>query len=232
MKLLLLSIACLYLGTAHAVAGFILNPYRFANAGSSFLVQEGFEGTGYENTWTEAATGTVNEDQTATVITGSQSLQISISTQTGSAYVDFTSQSTIYIKFRLRVASTGGNHVIATIRNGTTVLGTLTLAGANRVFRVTAFGAGNATSTDVLPVDTDLYCWFEYVQGTGSNAICRAGWATTDTKPNLATTAGKVGNSSTGTLTDQPSRLYLGNTVGTGVFNIFFDTVQISASAF
>jgi hypothetical protein len=33
MRLLLLSIACFYLGTAHAVAGFIINPYRFVVVG-------------------------------------------------------------------------------------------------------------------------------------------------------------------------------------------------------
>jgi hypothetical protein len=234
MKLLLLSIACLYLGTAHAVAGFILNPYRFATSGSAFLLEQNFEGTGYDNaeTWTESATGTVDEDNTGTVIAGSQSLRVNISGQTGSTYASFTATNDVYCKFRFRVASTnGGNQVIATIRDGATVLGTLTLAGASRVLRALAMGGSNGTSTDVLPLNTDIYIWFEYLAGTGANGICRCGWATTDSKPSLASTGAKTGVSSNGTSTAQPSRLYLGNT-GSGTVECFFDAVQVSASAF
>lgn len=234
MKIFLLSIACLYLGTAHAVAGFILNPYRFVSSGSSFLLNQNFEGTGYDNgeTWTEAGTGTVDEDHTGTVIAGSQSLRINLASQNGSSYTEFTAQSALYIKFRFRVASTnGGNQVVATIRDGATVLGTLTLAGASRVLRATAAGGSNGTSTDVLPVDTNLYVWFEYIQGTGANAICRCGWATTDSKPSLASTGTKTGVSSNGTSTSQPNRLYFGNT-GTGIVECFFDVVQAASSAF
>ena len=201
-------------------------------SGSSFLLQEGFEGTGYENSWTESATGTVDEDHTGTVITGSQSLQINLAAQNGSAYASFTATNDVYCKFRFRVASTnGGNQVVATIRDGATVLGTLTLAGASRVLRATASGGSNGTSSDVLPVDTNIYVWFEYLKGTGANAIFRVGWATTDSKPSLASTGAKTGVSANGTSTAQPSRIYLGNT-STGTVECFFDAVQVSASAF
>lgn len=231
MKLLLLSISCLYLGTAHAVAGFILNPYRFATAGSSFLVQEGFEGTGYENTWTESATGTVDEDHTGTVIAGSQSLQINLSGQTGSAYVSFAGQSSLFCKFRFRVASTnGGTQPIATIRNGTTVLGTLALAGANRNLRATAVGGANGTAGDTIATTGPIYVWVEYVKGTGADAIFRCGWSDTDSKPTMTSTGTRTGYS-TGSATTDATRLYLGNT-NTGTVECFFDAVQVSATAF
>lgn len=207
-----------------------------SGGGPSYLVNQNFEtpSTGYDNgeSWTEAGTGTIEAANTTTVIVGSQSLQLNLVGQTGSTYVEFTAQSSLFVKFRFRVASTnGGAQVIATIRAGATVLGTLTLAGANRVLRATAVGGSNGTSTDVLPVDTNIYIWFEYVAGTGSNAICRCGWATTDTKPSLAATGAKTGISSNGTVTASATRLYLGNT-NSGTVECFFDVVQAAATAF
>jgi hypothetical protein len=231
MKLFLLSIACLYLGTAHAVAGFILNPYRFAAAGSSYLVDEGFEGTGYEETWTEAGTGTIDEDHTGTVIAGSQSLQINLSAQTGSTAVTFTAQGSLFAKFRFRVASTSSNPTIATIRNGSTILGSLILVGVNRTMRTTAAGGSNASSSATLPLNTDIYIWLEYVKGSGSNAICRAGWATTDSKPALTSTGTQTCLSSNGTSTSDADTLYLGHTVS-GTYECFYDVVQAASSAF
>jgi hypothetical protein len=201
-------------------------------SGSSFLLEEGFEGTGFENTWTTAGSGTIDPDETTVVLVGSESLQFILSGAAGSSYVEFAGQSSLFCKFRFRVASTnGGNQSVVTIRNGSTVLGTLTLAGANRSLRTLAAGGANANSTDVLPLNTDVYVWFEYVAGTGSNAICRAGWATTDSKPALTSTAGKTALSSNGTATASATRLYLGNT-NSGVVECFFDAVQVSASAF
>ena len=239
MKLVLLSIACFYFGTAHAVAGFILNPYRFATAGSYFLVNQNFEGAGYDNgeTWTESATGTVDEDHTGTVIAGSQSLQVNLAAQTGSTYASFTAINDVYCKFRFRVASTNnGNQVVATIRSGTTVLATYTMAGASRVLRATAAGGANGTSSDAVPVDTDLYVWIEYQAGPGTLSVARIGWvavADYTGKPSLASTGAKTGVS---TSTSAPAgtnadRLYLGNT-GSGTMECFYDAVQVSASAF
>ena len=235
MKLFLLSIACLYLGTAHAVAGFILNPYRFATAGGSFLVNQNFETatTGYDNgeTWSESGTGTVEAANTGTVIVGSQSLQINLAAQTGSTAVTFTAQGTLFTKFRFRVASTSSNPTIATIRNGTTTLGSLILVGVNRTMRTMAAGGSNGSSSATLPLNTDIYIWLEYVKGTGSNAICRAGWATTDSKPALTSTGTQTCLSSNGTSTSDADTLYLGHTVS-GTYECFYDAVQASASAF
>jgi hypothetical protein len=227
-------LAALYLSTAHAAAGFILNPYRFAGAGSSFLVNQNFEGTGYDNgeTWTEAGTGTVDEDHTGTVIAGSQSLQINLAAQTGSTSVTFTAQGTLYTKFQFRVASTNsGNVTIATIRNGSTTLGTLLLIGANRTLRAVAAGGSNASASATIALNTNIFIWFEYVKGSGSNAICRAGWATTDSKPALTSTGAQTCLSSNGTSTSDANTLYLGHTVS-GTYEAFFDVVQASASAF
>lgn len=204
--------------------------------GSSFLLQEGFEGTGYENTWTAAGAGTVDADETSTVITGSQSLHIALVSQTGSTYADFTAQSSVFVKLRIRVASTNdGTQTIATLRNGTTLLASLILAGASRVIRANAAGGSNNTSTGTgseIPVNENLYVWFEYVKGTGANdAICRVGWAATDSKPTFVAAGTTTAISANGSGSVDANRIYLGNT-SSGYFDAYFDTVQVSASAF
>lgn len=205
-----------------------------AASGPTFSLHQNFEGTGYDNseTWNAAGTGTIDPDESTVVIAGSQSLQLVLAGQTGSTYSEFSAQSSVFCKCRFRVASTNsGNQVFATIRNGTTVLATFTMAGASRVLRATAAGGSNGTSTDAVPVDTDLYVWMEYVAGSGSNAIARIGWATTDSKPSLAATGARAGVSSNGTTTDSGTRFYLGNT-NSGTMECFFDVVQVAGAAF
>jgi hypothetical protein len=205
--------------------------------GSSFLLEEGFEGTGFENTWTTAGTGTVDPDEATTVIAGSQSLQFLLSGTNGSSYASFSAQASLFCKCRFRVASTNsGTQVFATIRSGTTVLATYTMVGASRVLRANAAGGANGTSSDAVPVDTDLYVWIEYQAGPGTLSVARIGWVAVEDyteKPSLASTGAKAGVS---TSTSAPAgtsadRLYLGNT-GTGTMECFFDTVQVAATAF
>lgn len=222
------------------LAALILNPFVFTTpGGSSFLIEQNFEGTGYDNgeTWTEAGSGTIDPDESTVVLAGSQSLQFLLSGANGSSYAAFSTQASVFCKFRFRVASTnGGNQVFATIRSGTTVLATYTMAGASRVLRATAAGGANGTSSDAVPVDTDLYVWIEYEAGPGTLSVARIGWvavADYTGKPSLASTGAKSGVS---TSTSAPAgtsadRLYLGNT-GTGTMECFFDAVQASDTAF
>jgi hypothetical protein len=202
-------------------------------AGGSFLVNQGFEGTGYDNgeTWTGSS---VDPDYTGVVLAGSQSLQLVTTGTVANAWVSFTGQDAVYSKLLLYVVSTPGtNQVFATIRNGTTVLASFTIAGANRNLRATAAGGGNATSSGVMPTGTPLYVWLEYVKGTGSNAIARAGWRLVsdgDFKPALTSTGAQTAIS-TGSATSQGDRWYIGHTNNT-TNEIIVDTVQISGSAF
>lgn len=193
-------------------------------AAPSYLFQENFEGAGYENSWTEAGAGTIDEDNTAVVIAGSESLDINCSSAAGSAFISFTAADTIFVAFKWRHAS--GNAVIASIRtSGASARATLNVASG--VMRVQASGGTANDSTDALPADTttDIWCWFEYVKGTGANAIARAGWSTDGSKPTFTASAGKSCVSSDGTGTDQVSRLYIGSTASQ-TFRHIYDTVR------
>ena len=204
-------------------------------SGSSFLITQGFEGTGYDNgeTWTGAGTGTVDADETTTVIVGSQSLHINLVSQTGSTYSTHTGTGTVFVKFRLRAVSTnGGTQALATIRDGTNVLATLSLAGSPPKMRANAAGGSNNTSLEAVPDDQDLWVWFEYVKGTGAgDAICRVGWHDSDVKPTFVAAEQRTAISANGSGTADGTRLYLGNT-SAGYFDAYFDTVQVSATAF
>jgi len=202
-------------------------------SGSSLLLEEGFEGTGYENTWTAAGTGTVDPDEASTVIAGSQSLHINLVSQTGSTYSAYSATGTVFVKFRLRAVSTnGGTQAIATIRDGTNVLATCSLAGSPPKLRANAAGGSNNTSLEAVPDDENLWVWFEYVKGTGAgDAVCRVGWHDSDVKPTFVAAEQRTAISANGSGTANGSRLYLGNT-SSGYFDAYFDTVQVSASAF
>lgn len=185
-----------------------------AGGGPTYLVEQGFEGTGYDNgeTWTESVTDTVDEDYATSPAVGSQSLRIVASANINSTYVSFTAQDTVYAFCRFRWVTKGaGTYVLATVRTSSgTVQGSISIL-VTGVLRATATGDASATSTDAIPVDTDIYLWMEFVKGTGANAIMRAGWSTDGTKPSLAATGAKAAVSSAGTSTAQGARLMLGS---------------------
>jgi len=204
--------------------------------GQALLVNQTFETptTGYDNgeTWTGAGTGTVSPAQSAVVIQGTQTLEINLVSQTGSTFTAFTSQSSLFVKFQFQVAATPtSNAVIASIRNGTTLLATLTSRGT-RLLTVTASGGTLNQSSDTMPTGTTIWIWFEYVKGTGSNAIARAGWATSDVKPTFVASSNKTCVSSDGTSTSNADRLYLGTTTSIAALRTYYDVVQASSSAF
>lgn len=197
--------------------------------GVSYLVNQGFEGTGYDNseTWTEAGTGTIDEDYTTSPIVGSQSLRITLAAQTGSTYAAFTAQDTVYFFARLRFDSiTGGaSRTLATFRDGSATVHASLQHSTSGVLRVSATGGTANNSTDALPTATDIYVWFEYVKGTGTNAIARAGWSTDGTKPTLSAGAAKACVSNDGTSTAQASRIYLGHSASSTIDTVWDKTL-------
>jgi hypothetical protein len=92
-------------------------------------------------------------------------------------------------------------------------------------------GGSNGSSSATIATNTDIYIWFEYVKGTGSNAITRAGWALTDVKPDLSVTGAQTCIASNGTGTLDADRIYLGHTVSS-TYEAYYDAIQIASAAF
>ncbi len=202
--------------------------------GPSYLVNQNFEGTGYDNgeTWTSAGGGTVNADYATNPIVGSQSLYIT-GTAT-STYRSFSAQDSVFgfARVRFETYDTGGNRNFWSIRDGSgTSVADFGITSAGKM-RATAAGGSANTSLDTIPTGGgyDLYIWFEYVKGTGSDAIARVGWSMDGTKPTFAASAAKSAVSSNGTTTSQGARFYWGATASS-VFEIVTDKTLISTTA-
>ena len=206
--------------------------FRSAGGGVTYLVQQGFEGSGYDNgeIWTESASGTRDEDYTTSPIEGSHSLRISGSAQSPSTYVSFTTLDTVYCYFRFRYnAIDSSSRTIATIRDSSgNILATLAHVATTGALRITAQGGTGNSSTDSITAGAgnEIHVWIEYVKGTGSDAIARAGWSTDGTKPTFTAGAAKACVSNNGTVTAQAGRLMLGHT-SNGVYDYVFDKVRV-----
>lgn len=227
LSIFLQACAVLWLSAGWAAAGILINPYTVASGAPepAWIIRQGFEGTGYDNaeTWTAAGTGSVDPDSTATVLEGTQSLRIQLTSQTGSTYREVTAAGALYVRMLLRMDSIG-NGVLATIRTANTIRATL--SRVSNKLRVQPSGGTSNDSTDNLPTGTTLYLWFEYISGSGSDAIARAGWSTTATKPTLSASGSTTCASTNGTGTGTVNRLYLGTTASTPSLDLVYDQVR------
>lgn len=231
--IILQSIGALWLSAGWAAAGIIINPYAFGGGPPepAWIIQQGFEGSGYDHgeTWTAAGTGSVDPDSTAVVLEGTQSLRIQLTSQSGSTYREITADGSLYVRMMFRMDS-AANGVIATIRTANTLRATL--SRISNKLRVQASGGSANDSTDDLPTGTTLYLWVEYISGSGSDAIARAGWSATPTKPTLSASGSTTCASIDGTGTGTVNRLYLGTTASTPTFDVVYDQVRGLNSAF
>lgn len=208
-------------GTSISAAG--------GGGGTSYLVNQGFEGTGYDNSesWTEAGTG-VNEDYATSPIVGSQSLAVIVSSQSSSTYVTFTAQDSVHFFARVRIESLGnaGSVNIFRFRTSSNTEGAAFQIRADGKASVTADGGTANAATEVITTGSDLYFWGEYTKGTGSNAVAKFGWSDTSTKPTLSAGGARTCSSTNGTGTAQVARLYVGTTTST-TYSMVFDRVLV-----
>jgi hypothetical protein len=170
--------------------------------GATYLINQGFEGTGYDNseTWTEAA-GTPNEDDTTSPspIVGSQSLRLdgtSVTQRTDSPSYTATADVWVYLRLNPATLPSSGNNDFLAIRNGTTQLLSAQI-NASGVLRVNV-GANSSPTVSTMSAGTSYHVWIHYVAGTGANAVGSVAFSTDGVKP----TAGNAFTSmNTGTST-------------------------------
>lgn len=199
-----------------------------ASGTSETLIKlETFEATGYDagNTWTEAGSATPDEDYAgASLIDGSQSLQINVTAQTSSTELTYTlAQADQYFFCKVRKVGGTSNPLIVTLRNGTTSLAIISLTSSDTV-TVTASGGTADATTDTFADGTVIYLWLHFTQGSGANAAIRAWASTTGTKPADGGTG--YAESLDGTTTAQGNRFRLGFTASS-TCEVIFDTVKI-----
>jgi len=157
-----------------------------AVAGPSYLLTENFEGSEYDNSWTEAGTGTIDGDYTGTVLQGSQSLRIAASAQ--SAYLTHTlgaSHDIVEVYFLYRPTTLpGSTRTVITLQTSAdvTVLQAMQRSTGSWTVRPTS-GASGANSVTAMSTGTTYHVWCRYEKGTGANAVGTVGYSTDGTRP-------------------------------------------------
>ena len=201
------------------------NHYSSAAGGETcvgLLVCQNFEGTGYDNgeTWVEAGTPLPDEDATATVLRGSQSL--SIADGTGATYIVISSTGTIYAHWLYEVSDGTpiGNAVTMSMQTGTGLRWYIShrTTGYLRVYN----GTINVTGTTTLMADNTTYhIWGLYTPGTGANGVSTLWVGTSTARPGTA-----EATVTTGDATTNIDRVYCQN-VAAGDFTVLEDQVLV-----
>jgi hypothetical protein len=184
-----------------------------SSSAPTYLLAEGFEGTGFENAgW--ITHGSANPDYTNVVLHGSQSLNCS-----GAQYVErpFAYATSFNLYFRVRWSTWGdyNNIIYWDDANYSIVAGIY--ADDNRIEADHGSAYGYGTTT--ISANTTYHVWAEWAKGTGNNGTMKIFMSTTGTKP-----ATPEVNLTTGT-GGAPARIYIGPT-SSGA-NAIFDRLLV-----
>lgn len=123
----------------------------------TYLINQNFEGTGYDNgeTWTE--TGTVYADYTTSPLRGSQSLSLSTADYANTR-VDFTAQNSIYFHFLFSISADTTSQFFEIMNTGTSFVSVKYIAGG---FLRIGGTSQNATVSGVA-INTPYHVWGRY----------------------------------------------------------------------
>lgn len=144
-----------------------------AVAAATYLRNQNFEGTGYDNgeTWTTSS-GSINADYTTTVLLGSQSLSTDSTSGASRVRTDFTNQNEVwgYFLFQIGGSAPAGDRQIFSlaVNAGTTEFCKILLTSARKIRLQTS---GSYYTTDALTIGTKYHCWWRYKNGTGTAEI-------------------------------------------------------------
>lgn len=160
-------------------------------AGPSYLINQNFEGTGYDNseTWTE--TGNPDEDYATAPapLVGSQSLYIDGSAATKSAISpNFGDQLTFSVFFKLHVVTlpgSTGRELIRFLLNGSQSAGSELTVNSTGVLTLTV-GTTTISTTTTVSAGTTYNVWVDYTAespDTALNGVGQVAFSTGTTKP-------------------------------------------------
>jgi hypothetical protein len=174
----------------------------------SWLVRQTCEGSGYDNgeTWNETTGGgTINEDETGTVLQGSQSLLMEYGSTDCIDYVTHASVDQVWCRLMVRWAEwPASTRTFLYVRNNATSLGRVYIDTARTLHVYN--GGSVATTVATLSLATTYYIWVRCKPGSGSNAELTVAFATTLSEPAVGDYFASV---SDGTSTAQANRLEL-----------------------
>lgn len=221
----ILALVCLALSLQAQAQDIFPGPImRTIGAGASYLIDQDFEGAGYDNgeTWTEAGAGTIDEDYTGTVLDGTQSLQLAGTSAAANTSSTFGNQSEVwmYALFRL-VNLPGSTENIINLR--TTGGADCYIARINTSGQLTVANGPTATCVTTVSTGTTYHIWCYYKTGTGANAILNVAFSTTGIRPTSGNNFAQV---TTGTAATDPDRIRIG-TASSITHSVIFDKIRV-----
>lgn len=167
------------------VASSVAQPYQphrrkaFRTVAGAYLINQNFEGTGYDNgeAWTE--NGTPDPNYTATVLKGSQSLRV---TSGDYPQIAFAGQTDVYFHCRIRVGATGPNTALQLANAGGTVLAGIKMTiTVNLDVQLESNGGLSAVSAFQGATSTLYYLWIDY----HSSGTCVLAMGPNTTRPTV-----------------------------------------------
>lgn len=200
-----------------------------AASGVTFLVNEGFEGTGAPANWDAyPGAGSADFDYTTIVLQGAQSMMAGDGASDKSwRYGNTTPLNNAELWGRMLVqfdSSPGKTFLLLRNSSGAQIAQLYLQVGGTIL--VDAGGGGFPGTTDAVAINTTVYVWWHYNKGTGANATMEVWWSLTSTKP--ASGGTKHAIESTGTAITNAATL-LSRPAG---MTTIYDDFKVSASSF
>lgn len=178
----------------------------------TYLINQNFEGTGYDNseTWTESSgSSTIDEDYTATVLYGSQSLNV-VGTVGADAYAKspaFTAQSEVWFYWLFRpVVSANANRIIYRGMLAGVNKFNVRLKLTTKALELYDLTGGSAVTVATISTGTTYHIWGHYK--ADPDGILEIAFSTDGVKP---TSGNNYASSTAGTLADNVDNVQVGN---------------------
>lgn len=197
-------------------------------AGTSYLFEEDFETPGYENSWTEAGTGTLDEAySTSGLLDGAYCLRMAASAQTPrTTSSNWTAQADMWYYTLVRpVTLPSATMTLLTLQATTTECLRIRLDPAGTL-KVRAGGGTENTTVSAMSAGTSYHVWCRFTGGTGSNAFGSVAFSTGGVRP---TSGNQYRETTNGTATNDCNNVRLGVT-SSGTFELLYDKIRVSAS--
>jgi hypothetical protein len=204
-------------------AAVVINSYRFAaGGGPTYLVNQNFEGAGYDNgeTWNEG--GTPNPNYTGTVLRGSQSIRL----QSGdSANATFTAQNNAwaFCDFQLDAGS-NANAACGLYLHGSGHDTYMQIDSSGNIY-LNAGGSLSSASATQISAATHYYMWLHSPNGGTAELFI----SITTTRPSVDG-SGNV-YLSKAAHSGSVDTIYLYNAAGTAGADAIFDHVLVNGSS-
>jgi len=192
---------------------------------ASYLLAQGFEGTGYDNseTWTASGTGTADPDASTSGLSleGSQCAHLVGSTQTATiASPSITALSDVWAYCLLRFVSTGATARVFGFYNGSTIQTQFRIRSGGSI---DVLASASAQTVGTMSTGTTYHLWFRQTTGSGANSFGSVGFSTDGTRP---TSGNNYAEITTGNVTTNCNAVRFGSN-SSATFEFYADKVRV-----